>query len=237
MTSAIFFALQRRRLILAFVVLLSLIGALAWQQMNRQEDPFFPYRYGQILVEWPGADPAEIERLVLNPLEEELAQLEEVAEIRGTVRLGVAHLWIGIQQHIYDTDTAWDRIRNAVDDAEREFPPGPTPADVRDRSMDAHAVTLVVRRQRRPARTAQCRARAPARPVPSARNFQRRPDRRSRRTTADHGRPGRGAGHRSGRPEPGRAACGQQPHAGRRHAGNRGPEPGPESGYRVFQPG
>jgi len=142
--TAIFFALQRRRLILAFAVLLSLIGALAWQQMNRQEDPFFPYRYGQVLVEWPGADPAEIERLVLNPLEEELAQLEEVAEIRGTVRLGVAHLWIGLQQHIYDTDTAWDRIRNAVGDAEREFPPGPHAADVRDRSMDAHAVTLVV---------------------------------------------------------------------------------------------
>lgn len=144
MTTAIFFALQRRRLILAFVVLLSLIGALAWQQMNRQEDPFFPYRYGQILVQWPGADPAEIERLVLDPLEEELAQLEEVAEIRGTVRLGVAHVWVGLQQHIYDTDAAWDRIRNAVDDAEREFPPGPEPADVRDRSMDAHAVTLVV---------------------------------------------------------------------------------------------
>ena len=144
MTTAIFFALQRRRLILAFVVLLSLIGALAWQQMNRQEDPFFPYRYGQILVQWPGADPAEIERLVLDPLEEELAQLDEVAEIRGTVRLGVAHVWVGLQQHIYDTDAAWDRIRNAVDDAEREFPPGPEPADVRDRSMDAHAVTLVV---------------------------------------------------------------------------------------------
>lgn len=144
MTTAILFALRRRRLILAFVVLLSLIGALAWQQMNRQEDPFFPYRYGQMLVEWPGADPAEIERLVLDPLEEELAQLEEVAEIRGTVRLGVAHVWVGLQQHIYDTDTAWDRIRNAVEDAERDFPPGPGSADVRDRSMDAHAVVLVV---------------------------------------------------------------------------------------------
>ncbi|MDX1627024.1 MAG: efflux RND transporter permease subunit, partial [Wenzhouxiangellaceae bacterium] len=31
-----------------------------------------------------------------------------------------------------------------VADAEREFPPGPLPADVRDRSMDAHAVTLAL---------------------------------------------------------------------------------------------
>ncbi|MDT8409624.1 MAG: efflux RND transporter permease subunit [Wenzhouxiangellaceae bacterium] len=142
--NAIFFALERRRLILAFAGLLSIIGILAWQQMNRQEDPFFPYRYGQVLVQWPGADPAEVERLVLNPLEEELAQLEEVNEVIGTVRLGLAHVWIGMHQHIYDTDEAWDRIRNAVAEAERDFPPGPAPADIQDRSMDAHAVVLAV---------------------------------------------------------------------------------------------
>ncbi|MGK7296093.1 MAG: efflux RND transporter permease subunit [Candidatus Wenzhouxiangella sp. M2_3B_020] len=140
----IFSALGRWRLILAFAGALSAIGLLAWLHMDRQEDPFFPYRYGQILVQWPGADPAEVERLVLDPLEEELAQLEEVAEIIGTVRLGVGHVWVGIQQHVYDTDAAWDRIRNAVDDAEREFPPGPLPADVRDRAMDAHAVVLTL---------------------------------------------------------------------------------------------
>ncbi len=140
--SLILTALGRWRLVLALAGLLSVMGLLAWLQMDRQEDPFFPYRYGQVLVEWPGADPVEVERLVLDPLEEELAQLEEVAEIIGTVRLGVAHVWVGIQQHIYDTDAAWDRIRNAVDDAELEFPPGPLPARVDDRSMDAHAIVL-----------------------------------------------------------------------------------------------
>ncbi|MEX2497420.1 MAG: efflux RND transporter permease subunit [Wenzhouxiangellaceae bacterium] len=140
----IFHALGRRRLLLAFAGLLSLIGLLAWLHMDRQEDPFFPYRYGQILVPWAGAEPAEIERLVLNRLEEELAQLDEVREIIGTVRLGVAHVWIGMHQHIYDTESAWDRIRNAVADAERDFPPGPAPAEVHDRSMDAHAVVLAL---------------------------------------------------------------------------------------------
>ncbi len=142
--SLIFDALGRWRLVLAFAGLLSLVGLFAWLEMDRQEDPFFPYRYGQVLIQWPGADPEEVERLVLDPLEEELAQLEEVAEIIGTVRLGVAHVWVGIQQHIYDTDAAWDRIRNAVADAEREFPPGPLPAEVDDRSMDAHAVVMTI---------------------------------------------------------------------------------------------
>ncbi|MDT8450251.1 MAG: efflux RND transporter permease subunit, partial [Wenzhouxiangellaceae bacterium] len=144
--NAILFALERKRLVLAAVALLSLLGALAWFGMNRQEDPFFPYRYGQVVVRWPGADAGEVERLVLNPVEEELARVEEVDEIIGTARLGLAHFRVGMHQHIYDTDAAWDRVRVAMDKAARKFPPGVLEPDVRDRSMDTHTVVLALTR-------------------------------------------------------------------------------------------
>jgi multidrug efflux pump len=137
-------AMQRRRLILAAVALLSLIGLFAWIGMDRQEDPFFPYRYGHVLVPWPGADPERVERLVLNILEEELAGVDDVREIRGTARLGFAHLIIGLNQHVYDTDAVWDRIRVAVSRAEQKLPEGAGPADIRDRSMDTHGIVLAV---------------------------------------------------------------------------------------------
>jgi multidrug efflux pump subunit AcrB len=137
-------ALNRRRLILTGVVMLSLIGMAAWFGMDRQEDPFFPYRYGNVQVAWPGAEPAEIERLVLDPLEEEISGVEEVNEIRGTARLGFAHLMVGMHQHVYDTDAVWDRIRVAVDRAERRFPDGAGPAAIEDRSMETHGIVLAV---------------------------------------------------------------------------------------------
>jgi multidrug efflux pump subunit AcrB len=137
-------ALNRRRLILTGVVMLSLIGLAAWFGMDRQEDPFFPYRYGNVQVAWPGAEPAEIERLVLDPLEEEIAGVEEVNEIRGTARLGFAHLIVGMHQHVYDTDAVWDRIRVAVERAERRFPDGAGPAAIEDRSMETHGIVLAV---------------------------------------------------------------------------------------------
>lgn len=137
-------ALARRRLILAGVVMLSLVGLAAWFGMNRQEDPFFPYRYGNIQVAWPGAEPSEIERLVLDPLEEEIAGVEEVNDIRGTARLGFAHIIVGLDQHVYDTDAAWDRIRVAVARAQRRFPEGADPAVVEDRSMETHGIVLAV---------------------------------------------------------------------------------------------
>ncbi|MFW5927437.1 MAG: efflux RND transporter permease subunit, partial [Wenzhouxiangella sp.] len=137
-------ALDRRRLVLAAVLMLSLIGLGAWFGMDRQEDPFFPYRYGHLLVSWPGAEPAEVERLVLNILEEEVAQVDEVNEIRGTARLGFAHLIVGMHQHVYDTDSAWDRIRVAVERAERRFPDGTSRVEIRDRAMETHGIVLAV---------------------------------------------------------------------------------------------
>lgn len=131
-------------MILATVATLSLIGLLAWQEMNRQEDPFFPYRYGQVLVSWPGADAAQVERLILNPLEEEIAQIEEVNELRGTTRLGSAQLIVGMHQHIYDTDAVWERIRVAVARAERKFPDGTDQPEVLDRMMDSEGIVLAV---------------------------------------------------------------------------------------------
>jgi multidrug efflux pump len=112
--------------------------------MNRQEDPFFPYRYGQVLVYWPGADAAQVERLVLNPLEEEIAQIEEVKELRGTARLGFAQIIVGMHQHVYDTDDVWQRIRVAAARAERKFPAGAGQPEVLDRMMDTEGIVLAV---------------------------------------------------------------------------------------------
>ncbi len=137
-------AMAHRRLVMAAVVLLSLIGLAAWFGMDRQEDPFFPYRYGHVLAPWPGADPERVERLVLNIVEEALAEVEEVREIRGTARLGFAHMVVGMHQHVYDTDAVWDRIRVAVERAERKLPAGAGPIEIRDRSMDAHGIVLSV---------------------------------------------------------------------------------------------
>ncbi|EWH01770.1 efflux RND transporter permease subunit, partial [Halomonas sp. BC04] len=136
--------LQYRRLVLTVTGLLALIGLTAWLTMDRQEDPFFPYRFGQVLVPYPGAEPEQVERLVLNALEEELAQVEEVNELIGTARLGVAHVNIEMHEHVYDTDAAWEQIRIAVNRASRKFPDGAGEAEISDRDSDAHGIVLSV---------------------------------------------------------------------------------------------
>ncbi|WP_223788490.1 efflux RND transporter permease subunit [Marinicella meishanensis] len=126
----------QKRLILTTSILLALFGTFSWTSMNRQEDPFFPYRQGFVLVQYPGADVKKIEKQVLKPLEEELAQIEEIDEIRATVRSGFAQVIVKMLDHITDTDLVWDRVRRAVDKAQVKFPDGVLEPSVEDRLLD-----------------------------------------------------------------------------------------------------
>ena len=126
----------QKRLILTTAIFLALFGLFSWSSMNRQEDPFFPYRQGFVLVQYPGADVNKIEKQVLKPLEEELAQIEEIDEIRSTVRSGFAQVIVKMLDHISDTDRVWDRVRLAVDKAEVKFPDGVLKPAVEDRLLD-----------------------------------------------------------------------------------------------------
>ena len=112
--------------------------------MIRQEDPSFPYRAGFVLVSYPGADPERVERLVLEPLEQELAEIEEIDYIQSTVRAGQATVRLRLMDYVYDTDTQWDRVRAAVDRAEQEFPDGVGEVFVDDRLVDNSSAVVVV---------------------------------------------------------------------------------------------
>lgn len=136
--------LAQRRMIISLVLLLSMSGLVAWLTMIRQEDPAFPYRYGYVMVQFPGADVEQVEHLIAKPLEEEISEVEQVDEIKTTIRAGFVHAVIGMKQTVYDTDNAWDRIRVAVSRAEARFPEGTRPAIVDDRQVDALTVVLAV---------------------------------------------------------------------------------------------
>ena len=70
--------LNFRRLLGMVVTMLCLLGIAAYSTMPRQEDPSFPYRAGLISVNYPGASAEAVERLVLQPLSDELRDRKSV---------------------------------------------------------------------------------------------------------------------------------------------------------------
>ena len=135
---------QRIRLLGLVVGMLCLLGLLSLLTMSRQEDPSFPQRAGLITVHFPGATAEVISRLVLTPLSDQLRQVEEVAFFTATARIGVAVLQIELRDRIYETDAAWDRVRQAMDRATAKFPSGVDSIELDDRQIDMPAVVLAL---------------------------------------------------------------------------------------------
>ena len=127
---------HQKRLILTTAILLAMAGAYAWFNMNRQEDPFFPYRNGFVLTQYPGATVKDIENLVLEPLEQELSQVEEINEVRGIARAGFSQITIKMKEYIYDTDTGWNHVRDAIERAKLKFPDGVLEPVINDRVIE-----------------------------------------------------------------------------------------------------
>ncbi len=136
--------LLRPRLIMLVLVMLCLAGLASFGNMARQEDPQFPPRDGLITVSYPGTTAEAIERLILEPLQDELSQAEEVLEFSATARTGVALVNIGLQDFLYDTALAWERVRIAMERARLRFPDGVGEMELDDRLDGLPAVVLAV---------------------------------------------------------------------------------------------
>jgi multidrug efflux pump subunit AcrB len=127
---------HQKRLILTTAILFAVAGISAWFNMNRQEDPFFPYRNGFVLTQYPGASVEDIENLVLKPLEQEISQVEEIDQIRGVARAGFCQVIVKMKEYVYDTNTGWTHVREAIQRAQQKFPQGVLQPILEDRVID-----------------------------------------------------------------------------------------------------
>ncbi|MEM6296609.1 MAG: efflux RND transporter permease subunit [Myxococcota bacterium] len=113
----------RPRLTVAIALLLSFIGVAAWFLMPREEDPQLSPRFGLVVAAYPGADAETVERLVAEPLEEELSEVESVKTIESTIRSGVVVTSVELRDDVTAFSESWADVQDALDDATAAFPP------------------------------------------------------------------------------------------------------------------
>lgn len=136
--------LDRKRLFLMLTGMLSLVGAIMWVTMVRQEDPRLPDFWGQVISVYPGADAPTVERLVLEPIEDALAEVEEIKQVEATAYNEMAVLIVELRGDTKDFDLAWDKVRRALASASLEFPEGARAPSLDDKMQDQDSVVLAV---------------------------------------------------------------------------------------------
>lgn len=136
--------LDARRLILTLALMLAAAGAVSWATMVRQEDPRLPDFWGQVVTAYPGADAETIELNVLEPIEDALAEVDEIKTVTATAFDEVTVIEVELRGDTADFDEAWDDVREALEKARQDFPAG-VGAPVLNRDlMDQDSVVLAV---------------------------------------------------------------------------------------------
>ncbi len=83
------FAVRQWQFTLVLFGLLVAVGVNSYINMPRAEDPSFAYPAVTITLGYPGADPAEIERLLIDPIEEAMNELDDVKKVASVANDGL----------------------------------------------------------------------------------------------------------------------------------------------------
>jgi len=116
-------AINNAQFTFTVVLLLVLVGIVSYFHMPRSEDPQFDIPITLLEIVYPGASPTDIETLVVDPLEEEFADIEGIKKIESQIKNGGARIEVTF---LYGSDpnTAYNEVKQAVSTVKPTLPAG-----------------------------------------------------------------------------------------------------------------
>ena len=139
--------LKYKRIFLSFFFLMTLSGLASWLTMPKEEDPQLKERFGFIQLIYPGATPKEMERLLVNPLIEDLAEVTEIKKIDSTIRSEFSIIQLELTDDTSDDNKineAWSDIQDIMNSASTDFPSGAFTPSLDRKALDQDAIVIAI---------------------------------------------------------------------------------------------
>lgn len=135
---------RQPRLVALVLLVLIAAGASALLTVGRQEDPTITNLFASITTPYPGAEPARVEALVTSEIEDVLLEIAEVDVVESTSATGVSIVQVELVETIGDDriEQIWTEVRDALADAELEFPQGVGSPDFNTDGAGAYGVIV-----------------------------------------------------------------------------------------------
>lgn len=114
------FALKNNMTVMVVVFMLALSGISSYISLPKQQDPGFIIRNVVISTVYPGANPARVEQLVTDKIEEVLQEIPEIDYIESDSRTGVSVVEVAFQEKFTDMRPLFDKVRRKIDDLKDE---------------------------------------------------------------------------------------------------------------------
>jgi multidrug efflux pump subunit AcrB len=131
------FPIRRYQFTLVAFLCLVAMGIYAFISVPREEDPSFRISGFDIAAIMPGADPKDLERLVAKPLEDRLAELDDVRQLETVIADGVSFTIVEFEAYA-DADKKYEEVLREVNTLRPNLP-----AELREISIRKFSPGLV----------------------------------------------------------------------------------------------
>lgn len=106
------------------------LGINALFQMPRGEDPPFKAPIFTVIVVYPGANPKDMEKLIVEPLEDEIYQLGDIKKLKTSIREGLAVLYLEFNYNV-DINGKFNDVTREINKIRPKLPDGITLLDIK----------------------------------------------------------------------------------------------------------
>lgn len=119
-------ALNNKGIVLYFMLLLAIIGAISYSKLSQSEDPPFTFKVMVVKTYWPGATAKEVSTLVTDRIEKELMTTGQYDKIMAYSRPGESTVTFVAKDSLKSAQIpdVWYNVRKKVNDIRTELPSG-----------------------------------------------------------------------------------------------------------------
>ena len=136
------YALDNTKVIYFFLAVLLIGGVFAFDKLGKKEDAPFVIKTAVIMTRYPGAEPAEVERLITEPISREIQSMSGVYKIKSESMYGLSKITFELQPSLSATiiPQKWDELRRKVLNIQPQLPSGASTPTVSDDFGDVFGI-------------------------------------------------------------------------------------------------
>ena len=136
------YALDNTKIIYFFLAVLLLGGVYSFSQLGKKEDAPFVIKSAVIMTRYPGAEPAEVERLITEPISREIQSMNGVYKIKSESMYGLSKITFELQPSLAaeSIPQKWDELRRKVLNIQPQLPAGSSAPTVSDDFGDVFGI-------------------------------------------------------------------------------------------------
>ena len=136
------YSLDNTKIIYFFLAVLLIGGVFSFGRLGKKEDAPFVIKTAVIMTRYPGAEPAEVERLITEPISREIQSMSGVYKIKSESMYGLSKITFELQPSLSATSIPqkWDELRRKVLNIQPQLPAGASVPTVSDDFGDVFGI-------------------------------------------------------------------------------------------------